>query len=89
MAHRHKHHKEHKAKGGRTEYSAVGSNVMEEAHEKKRGGKVAHMHHKKGHHRMDKRARGGGAGADHHPFSSAGSGLHKFEPHAGHSVKKG
>jgi hypothetical protein len=47
------------------------------------------MHHKKGHHRMDKRARGGGAGADHHPFSSAGSGLHKFEPHAGHSVKKG
>jgi hypothetical protein len=32
------------------------------------------MHGHKGHHRLDKRARGGGVGADKHPFSSAHTG---------------
>lgn len=84
MAHRHKMHK----KGGRVVYEGSGSNVAHEAEEKgakrgghmhKHGGKV-HGHHSK--HRLDKRARGGGVGSDKAPFSSAGSGLHRFEPGA-------
>lgn len=73
MAHRHKHHK--KAHGGKVE------DTVEKEHEemgeaKKRGGAVKHakMHGHKGHHRLDKRARGGGVGADKHPFSSAHTG---------------
>jgi hypothetical protein len=59
-------------KGGRVEYDAKGSNVMEEAHEKKHGGGVHHgkVDGHKGKHRV-KKARGGGVGSDHHPFSSA------------------
>jgi hypothetical protein len=69
MAHRHKHHKAH---GGKVFYSGGESKVAKEAEERKHGGKVeAHMHHKKGHHRLDKRARGGGVGSDKSPFSSA------------------
>ena len=40
----------------------------------KRGGKVKHIgkvHGGHSKHRLDKRARGGGVGADKHPFSSA------------------
>jgi hypothetical protein len=71
MAHRHKkHEKEHekKAGGGKVKggakkgtevYSGAGSKVAEEAEEKKHGGKV---HGKKGHERLDKRARGGRIG---------------------------
>ncbi len=64
MAHRHKVHK--KNVGGATPYNAATSNVVKEAKEHKHGGKV---HGGKGHHR--KFARGGGVGADKHPFSSA------------------
>lgn len=69
-----KHHmkmKGHK-KGGRVEYDAQGSHVMEEEHEKKHGGAVHHgkVHGHKGKHRV-KKARGGGVGSDTHPFSSA------------------
>ena len=71
MAHRHKMHK--KAKGGRVVYEGKGSNVEHEAEEKKRGGEVK-MHGHKGHHRVDKRARGGGVGSDKNPFSSAHQG---------------
>jgi hypothetical protein len=68
-----KHHK--KAKGGRVEYNAKGSNVMEEAHEKAGGGAVTKalgggVPGKKSGGRISK-ARGGGVGADKHPFSSA------------------
>lgn len=75
MASHHKHHmkmKHHRAKGGRTEYDAEGSNVMKEAHEKKHGGGVHHgkVHGHKGKHRIHK-AHGGGVGSDKHPFSSA------------------
>lgn len=75
MAHRHKKHK--KAEGGgvapkhdpdKKEYNAQGSNVMKEAHEEKRGGKVKHKASggevkapgKASGGRLDKRARGGG-----------------------------
>lgn len=73
-----KHHR-HKAHGGGAEGKKDGAaqhaevdygnmNVIREAKKKKHGGKV---HGHKGHHRLDKRARGGGVGADKHPFSSA------------------
>lgn len=78
MAHR---HKIHKAAGGKVFYAGGESNVAKEAEEKKHGGKVAHMHHKKSHHRLHKRARGGGVGANTHPFSTASIG----EPKGFHS----
>ena len=77
MAHRHKHHK---ASGGpaRKEYDAVGSNVMKEEHEKKKGGAVTRAEGGKvpgraSGGRLDKRARGGRAGKDmtSSPFSAA------------------
>lgn len=71
MAHRHKVHAKHKNVGGGTvTYAGGDSNVAKEAKHKlhKHGGKV---HGSGGHHRVDKRARGGGVGADTHPFSSA------------------
>lgn len=75
MAHRHKHHKRHHAEGGRTAYDAQGSHVEHEAEEEgaKRGG---HMHRKgggrvHGHKHKHRYARGGRAGSDKHPFSSA------------------
>lgn len=58
-------------------------NVFKEAHERKRGGKVKKKHHEKhekhevegemARHRMDRprRARGGAAGSNRNPFSSA------------------
>lgn len=75
----------HKARGGHvkeTVYAGEGSNVLKEAEERKKGGRV---HHMKGEgempkHRADKRARGGsvpgrkrggGVGADRMPLSSA------------------
>ncbi len=71
MAHRHKMH----ARGG----AAKKKTYEEESHEiehdagLKRGGHAKHakMHGHKAKHRLDKRARGGGVGSDHHPFSSA------------------
>jgi hypothetical protein len=74
-------HKAHRKAGGKVFYAGGESNVAKEAEEKKHGGKVAEMHGKKGHHRLEKRARGGKVGADHHPFSSASIG----EPAGYHS----
>jgi hypothetical protein len=69
MANRHK--AQCKAKGGRVEYDAQGSNVMAEAKEKKSGGKVSgFVAGSKGRSRI-KKAGGGGVGCDSHPFSSA------------------
>lgn len=72
MAHRHKKH------GGKVQLDTPGRGEEEkkEAH-LKTGGAVkkfkhgGHVKGHKGHHRLDKRARGGGVGADKHPFSSA------------------
>lgn len=91
MAHRHK-----KAKGGRVEYNAQGSNVMKEAHEKKRGGAVKRKEggavpgFARGG-RLDKFARGGsvhasGKDATKSPFSAAhiaAPPAHNPEPHSG------
>jgi len=67
-------HKMKKASGG-VVYSGAGSNVVKEAMEKKRGGKVVEKPEGgKPKHRMDKRPRrasGGRVGADKSPFSSA------------------
>ena len=69
MANRHSVQK--RAAGGKVYYAGGGSNVAKEAAERKRGGKVVNMAGKKGKARLDKRARGGGVGADKNPFSSA------------------
>ncbi len=87
MAHRHK--VQERARGGgvapkhdadKYAYNAEKSNVVKEAKERKRGGKVEHKAHgKKGKPRLDKRARGGaihghgGKGTDmkKSPFSAA------------------
>jgi hypothetical protein len=73
MAGHTKHHMKHKkARGGSLheshfEANDQGSKEMHEAKEKSHGGKV---HGHKGHKRIGKK-RGGGVGADKHPFSSA------------------
>jgi hypothetical protein len=89
----HMKHKHHRAKGGRVEYDAQGSNVMKEAHEKKHGGGV----HVKGHghkHKHRHKAHGGAVGSDKHPFSSASQGHHSAEhahgsPHSGFTGRMG
>ncbi len=73
---KHRHHLKHKAHGGKAHHGK--EDRMEHDHEieaeagLKRGGKAKHHDHKahggKAHHR---KARGGGVGADKHPFSSA------------------
>jgi len=91
MAHRHKVH----ARGGAAKKKTYEEESHEVEHEAglKHGGKAKHakMHGHKGHHRLDKRARGGGVGADKHPFSSAhvkGHAGHASNPHA-HHLKHG
>lgn len=77
MAARHrKHHmKHHKASGGKIEHAGGNPEVIKEAEEKKKGGKVHHMkmHGHHGKHRLDRpgRKRGGRVGADLSPLSSA------------------
>lgn len=72
----------HKAKGGsvkETVYAGAGSNVLKEAEERKKGGKVMHGEGEMPKHRADKRARGGsvgrkrggGVGANLMPLSTA------------------
>lgn len=75
----------HRAKGGATKetvYAGEGSNVLKEAEERKRGGKVMHGEGDEPRMRADKakrarggsvpgRARGGGVGSDKMPLSSA------------------
>lgn len=96
MAHR---HKAHHARGGKAHHGMM--DYMQESHKVeheaglKKGGRAKHhkhggkIHGKHGHHRLDKRARGGGVGADKHPFSSAhvkGHGGPATHPHP-HSGK--
>lgn len=72
MANRHKKH--HKASGGKIEVDSGEPEVIKEAEEKKKGGKVlGKMHGKMPHHRLDRpgRKRGGRVGADTSPLSSA------------------
>jgi hypothetical protein len=77
MAHR---HKVQHAKGGRVVYAGGSSHVAHEAEEKRAtGGKVvskksAFMAGGKVSQRLDKRARGGGIGANKSPFSTAAHG---------------
>ncbi len=81
MAHRHKVQK--RQKGGRVVYAGAGSNVAKEAvstENKKRGGPVLG---KAARPRLDRRARGGGVGADKSPFSSAFKGSEK-----GHAMRR-
>lgn len=52
----------HRAKGGAVVYSGEGSNVLKEAHERKRGGRI-HGEGDKNKGRADKRARGGSVAA--------------------------
>lgn len=80
MKHRHKMH----AKGGKVKDQPHEVHEHEIEHEAglKRGGRAKHkhggkVHGGKAHHRLDKRARGGGVGADKHPFSSAHMAGHK------------
>ncbi len=85
MAHRHKVQK--RAKGGRVVYAGAGSNVAKEAvstENKKRGGPVIGKAAKP---RLDRRARGGGVGADKSPFSSAHVG--SMKGHARRTYKRG
>lgn len=71
MAHRHKMHR----KSGGKVYEGAGSKVVEEAEERKHGGKVGHkVAGEKGKHHLGKRARGGRANATSSPFSSAHKG---------------
>lgn len=52
----------HRSKGGVVAYSGGGSNVMKEAHERKRGGRVHHMEGEgeEAHERHDRKRRHGG-----------------------------
>jgi len=86
MANRHKKF----AKGGRTFYSGVESNVAKEAEEKKHGGKVKkHVGAAEGkmakHRRDRKRASGGRVGSDKSPLSSAHHGGKAGERAGGHA----
>lgn len=67
-----RHNAQCRAKGGRVFYAGAESNVAKEAKERKDGGAVEMKHGGKASKgRLDKRARGGGVGADKSPFSSA------------------
>lgn len=70
MANRHK--MQCKASGGKVVYSGAGSNVVKEAAEHKRGGKVVGK--ADGHKGKKRYASGGRAGSDKTPFSSAHQG---------------
>lgn len=80
--HKAHHHGKHKASGGRTDMVVSGNpDVLKEAHEKKKGGRVhkakhvGHMHGGVARHRLDRPGRktGGRVGADKSPLSSAHS----------------
>lgn len=72
---RHKRHEERAAGGKVVAYTAGDSNVMKEAHERKRGGRVHHGEGEEGKHHAGKRKRGGkveamGHGHHHHEHAS-------------------
>ena len=92
MAHRHKVHARGGAAHHKDETHQEHEHEIESEAHMKRGGHAKHhkhggkVHGHKGHHRLDKRARGGGVGSDKHPFSSAhikgaGSNAHNPAPH--------
>jgi hypothetical protein len=71
-----------KAKGGAAVYAGAGSNVLKEAEERKRGGKVEHHgegEEGKKHHDRKERKRGGGVHHHGHPkhHSDGGEAHHK------------
>ena len=82
-----------KASGGKAvAYNAADSNVMKEAHERKMGGRVHHMHGEgeEGKHRHDRkeRKRGGGVHHDGHPKHHADGGkAHHAHMHSAHAAK--
>ena len=79
-----------RAAGGATKetvYAGAGSNVLKEAEERKRGGKVMHGEGEKGKHRADKRARGGHVSG--HPKHHADGGVaHHKHMHSAHAGRK-
>ena len=85
----------HKAKGGKAvAYNAADSNVMKEAHERKKGGRV--HHHGEGEeakHRSDRKERKHGGGVHHsgHPKHHADGGVehHKKMHHGTPGRKRG
>lgn len=92
--HKKEHHK-HRAKGGTVAYAGGGSNVMKEAHERKRGGRVHHMHGEgeEAHERHDHKARRhGGHVSKHHEHERKHGGRMEHEheherKHGGHVMK--
>ena len=74
-----------RAKGGAVAYSGGDSNVMKEAHERKRGGKVEHMHGEGegGKHHHDRKRRRGGK-VEHEKHKDGGEKHHeKMHMHKG------
>lgn len=62
-----RHKEKHRASGGKAvAYNAADSNVMKEAHERKRGGRVHHGEGEKGKERHDRKHRKHGGKAEHH-----------------------
>jgi hypothetical protein len=80
-----------RAKGGATVYAGEGSNVLKEAEERKRGGKV-HGEGEKGKERGDRRKRGGKVERKEHERKHGGKVEHEKEEHerkAGGAVSPG
>jgi len=78
-----RHNAKHRASGGKaTAYAGGDSNVMKEAHERKRGGRTEHQEGEGEHakHRADKRARGGKA----HERKHGGRMAHHGDGHTSH-----
>lgn len=86
---RHKRHEERAAGGKVVAYSGGESNVMKEAHERKRGGRVKHHHEgegEEGKHHAGKRKRGGKVEAMGHGHHHS---AHHEAGHHGHHRKHG
>lgn len=83
-------HKERKrTKGGVVAYTAGDSNVMKEAHERKRGGRVHHMEGEgEEHERKDRKRRRGGRMEHEHHRRHGGHMEHEKERRRGGRVKK-
>lgn len=75
----------HKAKGGKvvSMYNAADSNVMKEAHERKRGGRVHHGEGEEAKERHDHKKRARGGKVDGHPKHHADGGV-KHHAHMHH-----
>lgn len=64
-----------RASGGAVAYAGGSSNVMKEAHERKRGGRVHHAEGEEHKGKHDRRARGGSVGAAAAPGRKRGGGI--------------